>query len=91
MRRSECHPLLRGTRSGKFTHGFSVAEMESLATICDTILPPLPLGSSNNNGNDEIDTTDAAAIEAFYAESGSRSPIPDEVSLLTEKDVDIVV
>ncbi|KAG6582399.1 Long-chain-alcohol oxidase FAO1, partial [Cucurbita argyrosperma subsp. sororia] len=80
MQRSECHPLLRGTRSGKFTHGFSVAEMESLATICDTILPPLPLGSSNNNGSDEIDTADAAAVEAFYAASGSRSPIPDEVA-----------
>lgn len=71
MRRSECHPLLRGTRTGKFTHEFSTAEMESLTSICDTVLPPLPFNSP---------TTSTAAERAFYAVSGAQSPIPDEVS-----------
>lgn len=77
MRRSQCHPLLRGTSSGKFSHGFSAVEMETLATICDTVLPPLPFDSSNNNHSD-------AAVKAFYAASGSQSPIPDEVSWLID-------
>ncbi|CAK9318768.1 unnamed protein product [Citrullus colocynthis] len=78
MRRSQCHPLLRGTRSGKFSHGFSAVEMEALATICDTVLPPPPFDSSNNNHSD-------AAVKAFYAASGSQSPIPDEVAETVRK------
>ncbi|KAL0548117.1 hypothetical protein IC582_012562 [Cucumis melo] len=76
MRRSECHPLLRGTRTGKFTHEFSTAEMESLTSICDTVLPPLPFNSP---------TTSTAAERAFYAVSGAQSPIPDEVAEMARK------
>lgn len=71
MRRSECHPLLRGTGTGKFTHGFSTAEMDTLTSICDTLLPPLPFNSP---------TTTTPAEKAFYQVSGAQSPIPEEVS-----------
>ncbi|XP_022940421.1 long-chain-alcohol oxidase FAO1-like [Cucurbita moschata] len=80
MRRSECHPLLRGTRSNKFTHGFSAAEMESITAICDTVLPSLPFDSQG-----KTNASDIASVEAFYAASGSRSPIPDEVAEMITK------
>ena len=70
--RRECDPLLRGgRREGKYTHGFSSAEMQSLASICEVLLPPLPLNS--------IEGQPSKAVQSFYQASGSQHPIPDEV------------
>ncbi|XP_052191604.1 long-chain-alcohol oxidase FAO1 [Diospyros lotus] len=44
----KCHPLLRGgRRETRYSHGFSAAEMESLASVCEAILPPME-GQANN-------------------------------------------
>ncbi len=76
MRKSESHPLLWGERRGerKYIHGFTAAEMESLASICETLLPPLPLRSFEGK-----DDQSSKAMESFYKASGSQTPIPDEV------------
>ncbi|RDX66450.1 Long-chain-alcohol oxidase FAO1, partial [Mucuna pruriens] len=75
--RRECHPLLRGGRSGcKYTHSFSPAEMESIASICEALLPPLQL--------EHLDTTKhnarSKAVQHFWKASGSQFPVPDEIA-----------
>ncbi|KAJ0035633.1 hypothetical protein Pint_25108 [Pistacia integerrima] len=77
----ECHPLLSGRRKARsnYSHGFSSAEMQTLATICDTILPSIPLEEKQDHpaGN--------KALEYFYKASGSQAPIPDEVAEILVK------
>lgn len=65
---SRCHPLLRGGRSSKFSHGFSSAQLQSLAAMCEALIPPVSLD------------TDDQALRSFYEASGSQPPIPDEVN-----------
>lgn len=77
MRRNS-HPLLRGGKEAgesKYSHGFTAAEMQSLASICETILPPLPLNSleAPNEGQP------TNAVQFFCRASGSQPPLPDQV------------
>ncbi|CBI23676.3 unnamed protein product, partial [Vitis vinifera] len=44
--------------------------MQSLASICEVLLPPLPLNS--------IEGQPSKAVQSFYQASGSQHPIPDE-------------
>ncbi|KAK9287997.1 hypothetical protein L1049_016442 [Liquidambar formosana] len=72
--RRECHPLLRGGRTqSKYSHGFTSSEMDSLAAICETLLPPLPPISLEKDQPTKAEQT-------FYKTSGSKCPIPDEVA-----------
>ena len=72
----ECHPLLRGGRRGsKYTHGFSSAEMESLGSICEALLPPLQMESLNSMENNPT----SKAMQFFWKASGSQFSVPDEV------------
>ncbi|KAJ7954681.1 Long-chain-alcohol oxidase [Quillaja saponaria] len=75
--RRECHPLLRGRRRGerKYKHGFSSGEMESLASICEAVLPPLPLDSLKTK-----EVQSSKAVQSFWTTSGSQYPIPDEAA-----------
>lgn len=83
-RRESCHPLLRdtggsrGNNISKYRHGFSAAEMESLASICETVLPPLPLDSLKKiiRVEDQAIVND---VRSFWNTSASRYPIPHEV------------
>lgn len=64
------HPLLRGgTRKTAYTHGFSSAQIQSLAAICEALIPPLPLDSTHQ----------ASSLDAFYKASGAQPPLPDKV------------
>ncbi|KAK4779020.1 hypothetical protein SAY86_006548 [Trapa natans] len=76
----ECHPLLRGgNKVGSYSHEMSPAQIQSLAAICETIIPSLPLDNiSNGFGSDE-------AVRSFYKASGSDPPIPDEIAELLVK------
>eukprot|EP01018_Ginkgo_biloba_P016912 Gb_32371 [translate_table: standard] len=63
MRNSDAHPLLRGGRA-PYDHGFSVAEMESLASICDAFIPSVCTHRklhSSFNGNGKM-----AVINPMY-------------------------
>ncbi|EXB93709.1 Long-chain-alcohol oxidase FAO1 [Morus notabilis] len=81
--RRECHPLLRERRIGlggerkqeKWSHGFSAAEMESLASICEAFIPPLPLNSLEGK-----EDPPSKAVQSFYSSSASQNPIPHEVA-----------
>lgn len=72
----ECHPLLRGgKKAGSYSHGMSPAQIQSLAAMCETLIPSLPLNSMSK----EFCCNEAVC--SFYKASGSQPPIPDEVCL----------
>lgn len=78
--RRECHPLLRGGRGeNKYKHGFSAAEMESLASICEVVLPPLPVDALKIRKEHQADNETTKAVQSFWNTSASRYPIPHEV------------
>ncbi|KAL0456965.1 UNVERIFIED_CONTAM: Long-chain-alcohol oxidase FAO1 [Sesamum latifolium] len=79
----ECHPLLRGgRRETKYSHGFSTSELEILTSICEVLLPPIPLmNSQESSAKNDVDQS----YEAFYNASGSQYPVPDEVAELITK------
>lgn len=83
-RESSCHPLLRGgRRESKFSHGFSPAQIQSLAAICEALVPPLSLEDTiNNNNNNKEESPDDQALHSIYRASGSQPPIPDEVNFM---------
>ncbi|XP_060178658.1 long-chain-alcohol oxidase FAO1-like [Lycium barbarum] len=71
------HPLLRGgRRETRYSHGFSSSDMETLTSICETLLPPLPQNSLENNSH---------KIQYLHKASGSQYPIPDEVADIVTK------
>ncbi|XVF32354.1 hypothetical protein REPUB_Repub17cG0074700 [Reevesia pubescens] len=77
------HPLLRGgRRKSKYTHGFSSAQIQSLAAICETLVPSLPLDHTINNNDN---SGQQPALHAFYKASGAEPPVPDEVAELMVK------
>ncbi|KAF7152692.1 hypothetical protein RHSIM_Rhsim01G0090900 [Rhododendron simsii] len=75
----ECHPLLRGGRKEhKYSgHEFSAAQMESLTSVCETILPPLPLNSLEVTGKEGRTNK---AIQLLHTASGSQNSVPEEVA-----------
>ncbi|XP_054804990.1 long-chain-alcohol oxidase FAO1-like [Prosopis cineraria] len=73
-RESSCHPLLRGGRGErKYRHGFSEGEMKSLGSICEVVLPSLPLEALRTQ-------TRSKPLSSFWSSSASRFPIPHEVA-----------
>ncbi|KAL9277100.1 hypothetical protein ACSQ67_025351 [Phaseolus vulgaris] len=81
--RREFHPLLRGGRGhSKYKHGFSAAEMESLASMCEVVLPPLPMDAFKSRKEDQAGDDDTKLLQSFCDISGSRYPIPHEVAEL---------
>ncbi|XP_061352831.1 long-chain-alcohol oxidase FAO1 [Gastrolobium bilobum] len=84
--RRECHPLLRGRRGdSKFRHGFSVAEMESLASICEVVMPPLPLDALKIRKEEQDDHEPSKSVKSFWNTSASQYPIPHEVAEILVK------
>ncbi|WJZ90704.1 hypothetical protein VitviT2T_009832 [Vitis vinifera] len=73
------HPLLRGGwRKGSYSHGFSSSQIQALASICETLIPPLHLESISKENPPE-------ALYSFYKASGSQFPVPDEAAELLKK------
>ncbi|XP_020237754.1 long-chain-alcohol oxidase FAO1 [Cajanus cajan] len=64
--RRECHPLLGG--GSKYEHSLSSAEMESIASICEALLPPLHFH------------TTAKSHQSFWKASGSQFPVPNQIA-----------
>ncbi|KAI8011913.1 Long-chain-alcohol oxidase FAO1 [Camellia lanceoleosa] len=80
----ECHPLLRGgRRETKYSHGFSAAQMESLASVCEAILPSLPFNSLDVAQSQA--QTNKKSIQFFHKASGSHNPVPDEIAEMIVK------
>lgn len=70
------HPLLKGgRRREKYRNPLSSAEMESLASLCETVLPPLDSELLNKKGIQPSNK----ALKFFWKASGSDLSIPHEV------------
>ncbi|XP_075488590.1 long-chain-alcohol oxidase FAO1-like [Primulina tabacum] len=74
----QCHPLLRGgTREAKYSHGLPPSEMETLASICEILVPPLHNSPQDGSNPD---------IQSFFKySSGAQYPVPDEVAEIIQK------
>lgn len=74
-RRSRGHPLLRSKKrqggGGGYSHGFSQSQIQSLAVICQTLLPPPPETRAEQE-----------AVDTFDVASRSKPPFTDEVPSL---------
>ncbi|KFK29401.1 hypothetical protein AALP_AA7G128800 [Arabis alpina] len=71
-RRRGPHPLLRSKkREGGYSHGFSHSQIQSLAVICQTLLPP---------------PSQQAINDSFKVASGSQPPFTDEVADMIVKN-----
>ncbi|XP_010532672.1 PREDICTED: long-chain-alcohol oxidase FAO3-like [Tarenaya hassleriana] len=70
--------------AGKFgRRGFTAAEMESLAAVCETLLPPL---SPEYSPDGEDDHPNKEALRSFYSDSGSKSHVLHQgVELITRR------
>ncbi|XP_027367488.1 long-chain-alcohol oxidase FAO1 [Abrus precatorius] len=81
--KGECHPLLRGGRrgEGKQKHKLSSAEMESLGSICETLLPPLQLEHFHTPKNNPK----TKALHFFWKASGSQFSVPDQIAEILMK------
>ncbi|KAK1379768.1 Long-chain-alcohol oxidase [Heracleum sosnowskyi] len=74
----ECHPLLKGgRRESKYTHGFPPHDLQTLASICEVFLPPVPKNSVPFSSKG--DRTDQH-IQSFLESSGSDNFVPEEVA-----------
>ncbi|XP_061370786.1 long-chain-alcohol oxidase FAO1 [Gastrolobium bilobum] len=79
----ECHPLLKGGRRGgkKYIHAFSSAQMESLGSICEALLPPLRLECLDTMDNNPT----TKAVQFFWKASASEFSVPDQVAEMLMK------
>ncbi|XP_022760899.1 long-chain-alcohol oxidase FAO1-like [Durio zibethinus] len=78
-------PLLNGEiREGgkrKYSHGFSSAEIKTLASVAEAVFPSL----SPNSDFEGKENQPSKAVQAFLEASASESPIPDEAAELLLK------
>ncbi|CAN6299105.1 unnamed protein product [Urochloa humidicola] len=72
------HPLLRGWRRERYTHGMHPAQMEALRAMCGALIPSLPADGGHGRG----DPPGGKDLERFYQASAADSTIPDEVAEL---------
>lgn len=76
MATAECHPTLKGgRRETKYSHGYPPYELETLTSISEAFIPPIPLNSDEDSTN--------KAADSFYQSSASQYPVPDEVYMHT--------
>ncbi|CAD6212871.1 unnamed protein product [Miscanthus lutarioriparius] len=84
-RRRRGHPLLRGCRRERYTHGLHPAQMEALRTMCGALIPSLPVTAERIHG--DSDGEGRKDLERFYLASAADGTIPEEVAELVTRCV----
>ncbi|XWS08762.1 hypothetical protein CRYUN_Cryun40dG0028700 [Craigia yunnanensis] len=78
-------PMLNGEKrereKQKYNHGFSSAEMQTLASVAEVVFPSL----SPNSNFEGKENQPSKAVQSFMEASASESSIPDEVAELLSK------
>nr|XP_018624552.1 long-chain-alcohol oxidase FAO2 isoform X2 [Nicotiana tomentosiformis] len=70
MKGKQCHSSLKGGRiSRPYSHGFSSSQIQTIASFCETLIPPLPYNPQ----------------DSFFSSSASQPPFPNEVAELLVK------
>lgn len=70
--KKQWHTLLRGGEGKReHKHRLFSAEMKTLASICETVLPPISI--------QENETPPSKPVQDFFAASGFQATLPDEV------------
>ncbi|KAK1421087.1 hypothetical protein QVD17_23177 [Tagetes erecta] len=79
-RERECHPLLSGERDEEVDKNGSLcsSEMETLSSLCEVILQPLPSNSLHHHHH-------ANKIHLFNTLSASQHPVPNKIANLLVK------
>ncbi|XP_043807385.1 long-chain-alcohol oxidase FAO1 isoform X2 [Manihot esculenta] len=73
--KKQWHTLLRGGEGKReHKHRLFSAEMKTLASICETVLPPISI--------QENETPPSKPVQDFFAASGFQAPLPDEIAEL---------
>lgn len=68
--------------TGNFGHlGITTAEMESLASFCEAVLPPVSPPEEYSGGDDHYRNKET--LRSFFFTSGSRTPVVREVNPLS--------
>ncbi|XP_066386982.1 long-chain-alcohol oxidase FAO2-like [Miscanthus floridulus] len=83
-RRRRGHPLLRGCRRERYTHGLHPAQMEALRAMCGALIPSLPVTERLHGDSDDGGRKD---LERFYLASAADGTIPEEVAELVTRCV----
>ncbi|CAN6812001.1 unnamed protein product [Brassica oleracea] len=73
------------TDTGNFGHlGITTAEMESLGSFCEAVLPPVSPPEEYSAGDDHCRNKEA--LRSFFSTSGSRTPVVREsIELITKR------
>ncbi|KAJ1280030.1 hypothetical protein BS78_04G201100 [Paspalum vaginatum] len=87
------HPLLRGARRERYTHGFSASQMAALTALCGALVPSLPPDDRRPHEDDEDgggrcgggDHKAGVEVEEFLLASAADPPVPDEVAELMSR------
>ncbi|CAN6293257.1 unnamed protein product [Urochloa humidicola] len=79
------HPLLRGWKRERYTHGLHPAQMEALRAMCGALIPSLPVTEGHHG--DDAGHSDGKDLERFYLASAANGTVPDEVAELVTRCV----
>ncbi|XP_076899453.1 long-chain-alcohol oxidase FAO1-like [Bidens hawaiensis] len=81
-RERECHPMLRGGERDEDHQNGSLrsSEMETLTSLCEVILQPLPLNALDHHGHKLEES-----VQSFSALSGSQHQVPNKVAQVLVK------
>ncbi|CAO2818610.1 unnamed protein product [Amaranthus hypochondriacus] len=71
-----------GNELSKFKHGFSTSQIQTLASMCEALVPPLPPSCVSEEIKSDYSQE---TIYSFFGASASQPSIPDEVAELIAK------
>ncbi|KAI3449802.1 hypothetical protein Pfo_006467 [Paulownia fortunei] len=88
MEGRKSHNLLSGGNlklNKKYSHGFSSSQIQSLAAVCEALIPSLPPIDDQTHITNGVGDLHDKALYSYYMSSASQPPFPDETAELMVK------